>query len=204
VRVKICGITNLEDALLCQKYGADALGFIFYQKSPRYISPEKAAEITAHLSPFITKTGVFVNESAENINRTAETAGLSLVQLHGDESPDFARNIKLPVMKAFRIKEGFDFKLLEQYPGCSFLLDSFDTDAYGGSGQSFDWQLIPEKLRHRIVLAGGVSLENIEKICTDIKPAAVDVSSSLEDAPGIKNHEKVIEFLNRIKGYENC
>jgi len=199
VRVKICGITNLEDALLCQKYNADALGFIFYSKSPRYISPEKAEEIIAGLSPFILKIGVFVNESAGEINRIAGTAGISMIQLHGDESPEFTGKIKYPVLKAFRINSRFDFGLLEQYSNCSFLLDSFQQEVFGGTGRTFDWQLIPERLRHKIILAGGVSLENIEEISREIKPAAVDASSSLEKAPGKKNHAKVKEFLTIVK-----
>ncbi len=199
MRVKICGITNLEDALICQEYGADALGFIFYPKSPRYISPEKAKEIISNLSPFISKIGVFVNESAGEINCIAEAAGLSLVQLHGNESPEFTEKIKYPVLKAFRIDAGFDFGQLGQYSNCSFLLDSFHQEAHGGTGSSFDWQFIPEKLRHKIVLAGGVSLENIQEIYRKIKPAAVDVSSCLEDVPGKKNHAKVKEFLSIIK-----
>jgi len=200
MRVKICGITNLEDALICQKYGADALGFIFYPKSPRYISPEKSAEIIKKLSPFISKIGVFVNESADEVNRIAETAGLSMVQLHGSENPEYTKKIKYPVLKAFRIKDGFDFRQLDQYSDCSFLLDSFSKEAFGGTGQSFDWQLIPENLRNKIVLAGGVSLENIEEIYMETKPAAVDVSSALEDSPGKKSHSKIKKFLTKLKG----
>jgi len=200
VRVKICGITSLEDALICQKYGADALGFIFYPQSPRYISPKNAKEITAALSPFILKIGVFVNESAEKVNQNAETAGLSMIQLHGDESPEFTGKIKYPVLKAFRINAGFDFAQLEHYSNCSFLLDSFRQEVFGGTGHSFDWQLIPEKLKHKIILAGGVSLENVEEIYWKIKPAAVDISSSLEHSPGKKNHTKVKEFLTTVKG----
>ena len=124
VKVKICGITNLEDALLCEELGADAIGFIFYKQSKRYIDPKSAKEITRELLPFTLKVGVFVNEKIENIKSLSDLAGLNIVQLHGDETPNVISEINLPVIKAFRIKKGFDFNILNQFTNCSFLLDN--------------------------------------------------------------------------------
>jgi len=200
VKVKICGITNLEDALLCEELGADAIGFIFYKHSKRYIDPKSAKEITRELLPFTLKVGVFVNEKIENIKSLSDLAGLNIVQLHGDETPNVISEINLPVIKAFRIKKGFDFNILNQFTNCSFLLDSFSTTQYGGTGQKFDWNIIPEEYRSKIILSGGVSSSNIQKIVTEINPYAVDVSSSLEKYPGKKSSEKLKEFFNNLKG----
>lgn len=199
MRIKICGITNLEDALVCQKYGADAIGYIFYPESKRFLEPQKAAEISRQLSPFITKVGVFVNESAQQVNEIAALAGLNAVQLHGEEEPEIIRQINYPVIKSFRVKSGFNFKIVNAYTNCSFLLDTFSDKEYGGTGHSFNWKLIPEALRNKVILAGGISLDNIEFIWNEIKPAAVDLSSSLELAPGKKDHKKIIDLLKKIQ-----
>ena len=198
MKVKICGITNLDDALVCQELGADALGFIFYNKSKRFISTTKAAEIVKNLSPFIMKVGVFVNESPDTINRTASEVKLNAVQLHGDEDPEFLKKIPYQIIKSFRINNGFDFSVLHTYQNAWYLFDSFSEKAYGGTGRSFDWNVIPEGIRSNIILAGGVSSENIEDIYYKIKPAAVDVSSSLELEPGKKDIEKVEQFFKTI------
>lgn len=199
MRIKICGITNLEDALVCQKYGVDAIGYIFYPESKRFIEPQKAAEISRQLSPFITKVGVFVNESAQQVNEITALAGLNAVQLHGEEGPKIIHQINYHVIKGFRVKSDFDFKILNAYTNCSFLLDTFNDKEYGGTGHSFNWQLIPEALRSKVILAGGISLDNIEFIWNEIKPAAVDLSSALELAPGKKDHKKIIDFLKKIQ-----
>ncbi len=199
MRIKICGITNLEDALVCQKCGADAIGYIFYPESKRFLEPQKAAEISRQLSPFITKVGVFVNEAAQRVNEIAALAGLNAVQLHGEEEPEIIRQINYPVIKSFRVKSDFDFKILNAYKNCSFLLDTFNDKEYGGTGHSFNWQLIPEALRSKVILAGGISLDNIEFIWNEIKPAAVDLSSSLELAQGKKDHKKIIDLLKKIQ-----
>jgi phosphoribosylanthranilate isomerase len=202
MKVKICGITNLKDALLCQELGADALGFIFYNKSKRFISADKAAEISKNLSPFIMKVGVFVNESAEVINQITKKVKLNAVQLHGEEEPEFLKMIPLQVIKSFRINNGFDFSILHTYPNAWYLLDSFSETAYGGTGKSFNWDIIPEGIRSNIILAGGVSSVNIEEIYYKIKPAAVDVSSSLETEPGKKDIEKVKQFFKTINHFK--
>lgn len=201
MRIKICGITNLEDALVCQKCGADAIGYIFYPESKRFLEPQKAAEISRQLSPFITKVGVFVNESARQVNEIAALAGLNAVQLHGEEEPEIIRQINYHVIKSFRVKSDFDFKILNAYTNCSFLLDTFSDKEYGGTGHSFNWQLVPEALRNKVILAGGISLDNIEFIWNEIKPAAVDLSSALELYPGKKDQKKIISLLKKIKSF---
>lgn len=199
MKVKICGITNIDDALLCENLGADALGFIFYSKSKRYIKPETVKKnIIKKLSPFTVKIGVFVNESAIHINEIASTLRLNAVQLHGDERPEILKEIDFPVIKSFRISEGFDYSTLSKYQNVSYLLDTFSANEYGGTGKKFDWEKIPIPLRQNIILSGGVSSENIEYIFTQIKPNAVDISSSLELEPGKKDKNKLKEFFNKV------
>ena len=199
MKVKICGITNLEDALLCEELTADALGFIFYEKSKRYVAPETVEQITEQIDAFILKVGVFVNEQPDRINSIAKSAGLNIVQLHGDETPEIISQINLPVIKAFRVNEQFDFETLNNYKNCYYLLDTFSKSEYGGTGKSFDWNLIPTELRSKIILSGGISSSNIQIIKTEINPYAVDVSSSLEEYPGKKSKGKLKEFFNKIR-----
>jgi len=201
VRVKICGITRLEDALICEKLGADAIGYIFYGKSKRYIKPEDSRKISEKLSSFITKVGVFVNESAETINNISKVAGLNAVQLQGDESVEFLKQINVPVIKGFRVDDNFDFGILNTYKDYGMLLDSRSENEYGGTGHTFNWEKIPAEFKHKIILAGGVSSDNIEFIMKEIDPAAVDISSSLEVSPGIKDHNEIIKFINKINDY---
>ena len=198
MQIKICGITNIEDALLCAECGADALGFIFYEKSKRFIKKEQAAEIIKQLPPFIAKVGVFVDESFDTINKTVKETGLNSVQLHGNELPEFAQRFFLPIIKAFRVDNNFDWSKIEDYQNCKILLDAFSQNEMGGTGKSFDWKLIPDGIKKKIILSGGISIDNLEFIFDEIKPAAVDLSSSLESAPGIKDHLKVKEFLNKL------
>jgi len=200
VKVKICGITNIEDALLCEKLGADALGFIFYDKSKRFVSAESASEIIKQLSPFTLKVGVFVNEASEIINSVSKKVGLNIVQLHGDETPQQINEINLPVIKAFRIRNDFNFNILDTYMNCHFLFDTYSSEQYGGTGNTFDWDLIPKHITDKIILSGGISSLNIGKVFAGIKPSAIDVSSSLEEYPGKKSEKKVNEFFNYLKG----
>ncbi len=197
MRIKICGITNIEDARFCEDAGADALGFILYPGSKRYIEPERLKIITAGLGPFMIKVGVFVNETVENVNQIAAECGLSMVQLHGEEDQTYIQKIKLPVIKGFRVTKNFHYDKLENYHNCYFLLDAFSESEYGGSGHTFDWQNIPVTLREKIILAGGITRDNLEQIFTKIKPAAIDLSSSIEKEPGIKDHKKVSELFQR-------
>jgi len=203
MRIKICGITNISDALVCQREGADALGFVFYRGSKRYITPEQAQEIIAGLSPLIMKIGVFVDEPVDAINKIATQLGLNAVQLHGEEPPDYISKIHLPVIKSFRVDPEFDYAKLISYQNCYYLLDSYSAQAYGGTGLRFNWQHIPEQLRQSIILAGGISIDNIELICRDIKPAAIDISSALEEYPGKKDPEKIRQFMNKYQSLNN-
>jgi phosphoribosylanthranilate isomerase len=198
MRIKICGITNYEDAKLCCDLGADALGFIFYEKSKRKISVDDAKEIINKLPAFIGKIGVFVNEDLSIIEKTSKEIKLTGIQLHGDETPEFASLINLPVIKTFRVNSEFDFSFLEKYGRCKFLLDTYSKEEYGGTGQSFNWNVIPTRIRSKIILAGGISIENIEHVFKNIQPEAVDLSSSLEKYPGKKDKIKIKNFFNKI------
>ncbi len=203
LKVKICGITNIEDALLAQQLGADAIGFIFYNKSKRYISPDIAESISKYLSPFTMKIGVFVNESTEEINKISAKVKLNAVQLHGEESPELIEKINLPVIKSFRINDEFNFSILNDYKNVSFLFDAFSKDEYGGTGKTFNWNLIPPELKNKIILSGGISIENVEEVIKKINPAAIDVSSSLEEYPGKKDHQKLKQFFEKVNSLRN-
>ncbi|MBN1302731.1 MAG: phosphoribosylanthranilate isomerase [Melioribacteraceae bacterium] len=196
MRVKICGITNLGDAKLAAEKGADAIGFIFYRHSKRFIAPNDARLIIKKLPAFLVKVGVFVDEGFDEVNSTADKIGLNAVQLHGNETTEYADKISLPVIKAFRVEDGFNFSLLEEFHDCSHLLDGFDKNELGGTGKSFNWDNIPVNLRSKLIIAGGISVDNLEYIITKIKPEAIDLSSSIEDSPGKKNPYKLNELMN--------
>ena len=199
MRVKICGITRAEDAQLCERLGVNALGFIFYPGSPRYIDPDRAKSIISKIGPFTQTVGVFVDESAEHVNSLVAHCGLNMVQLHGAETPEYVSEMIVPVIKAFRVKDDFEYALLDRFREHFLLLDAYAAGGYGGTGKTFDWSRIPKEIRSKLILAGGVSLENIEYIYQHIRPAAVDLSSSLESAPGIKDHEKVRAFMEKVR-----
>jgi phosphoribosylanthranilate isomerase len=203
MRVKICGITNIDDAILSYELGADAIGFIFYEKSKRYIEPEKAKEIIRQIPAFVLKVGVFVNESTDKINNLAKDIKLNLIQLHGNESPKMIADIHLPAIKAFRVSENFDYSTLEQFKNCSFLLDTYNKNEFGGTGQQFNWKNIPSEIKSEIILAGGISENNIEQIYKDVNPYAIDVSSSIEKEPGKKDHKKLKQLFKKIYGIRN-
>lgn len=195
VRVKICGITNLEDALAAVDYGADALGFVFFEKSPRSVLPEEAAEIISHLPPFVTTVGVFVNEVPSTIVRIMEFAGVDVVQLHGDEQPDLC-TLWPRVIKAFRVRDVTDLGTLGHYRTAAMLLDAYSPDAYGGTGQVFNWDIALEAKRYgRIVLSGGLTPENVGSAVERVMPYAVDVSSGVEREKGRKDAEKMRRFI---------
>lgn len=199
IRVKICGITNMEDALSAVDYGADALGFVFFEKSPRYITPDKAREIISRIPPFVTTVGVFVNEEAARINEIMDIAGIDILQLHGDEKPD-ACNICHRVIKAFRVKNLTDLKPLESYRCSAFLLDTYSPESYGGTGQIFNWDIAVEAKRFgRIVLSGGLNPDNIEKAVMYVRPYAVDVSSGIEEQKGKKDLKKMKAFIEKAR-----
>lgn len=201
VRIKICGITNLDDALLAAKLGADALGFIFYPKSPRYVAPNAAREIIAHLPPFVTSVGVFVDEAEAVVRDLAAQAGLDWVQVHGQESPDYCRSLGRRVIKGFRIKDESSLKDLEPFQGAvqAFLLDTYKKGQVGGTGESFDWRLAREAKKYgQIILAGGLTPENVAQAIQVAQPQAVDTASGTEAAPGKKDPAKLRDFFKAV------
>ena len=195
-RIKICGITNPEDALAAVKAGADALGFVFYGESPRYISPENAGPIIATLPPFVTAVGLFVNEEPARINKITEQCGIDLVQLHGEESPEECNRINRRVIKAFRVKDFDSLDRMPDYKVSACLLDAWSPAAHGGTGRTFNWEIAAHAaLSHRIILAGGLTPDNVASAIRAVRPYAVDVSSGVETAPGKKDHEKLTQFI---------
>jgi phosphoribosylanthranilate isomerase len=204
-RVKMCGTTRLEDALAAVRYGVDALGFIFYAKSPRYISPADAAEIIKQLPPLIDRVGVFVNAPKEDVIAAA-AAGLSLLQLHGNESVEYCLDIRrrLPfcsIIKAFRVGEESRREDFTPYNECAdaFLLDTYVQGAKGGTGKVFDWSIIERlKLQRPVFLAGGLSSENVVSAIREVQPFAVDINSGVESQPGIKDHARLAELLQLV------
>jgi len=201
VKVKICGITTPEDARVAVEAGADALGFVFYDKSPRCINPIVAAKIIAAIPPFVQTVGLFVNEETERINWTADFCGLDLVQLHGDESPEDCTAVNRRVVKAFRVQNVTSLESLPLYHVSGYLLDAWSPDAYGGTGQTFNWEMAAAARQYGpIILAGGLTTDNVAEAVTAVHPYALDVSSGVESAPGKKDPEKVREFIRRAKG----
>lgn len=200
IKIKICGITNLDDALAAAEYGADALGFIFYKKSPRYIKPEKAAEIISQLPPFITPVGLFVNEREEKIREVQQHTCIQTIQLHGDETPDFCSRFGERVIKAFQVKDKESIKHLAQYHVGAFLLDSYRDGQRGGTGTTFDWHLaVVAKTFGRIILAGGLTPDNAAEAVKLVQPYAVDIASGVEREPGIKDHSKIKKFITEVR-----
>ena len=200
VKVKICGMTQLKDAAFAVEQGADAVGFIFYNKSPRSVTMKAARDIILKLPPLVDTVGVFVNESFDRINKIANYCGLDLVQLHGEESPVFCRKIQRRVIKAFRVKDLQSIKQLEKYSVSGYLLDTFSDNLHGGTGKIFDWNLaLPAKKMGPVILAGGLTARNILQAIRQARPYGVDVCSGVEKLPGVKDPEKVRAFLKNIR-----
>lgn len=201
-RIKICGITGLSDALAAVQAGADALGFVFYPKSPRHIFPDDAARIIKKLPPFLQVVGLFVNEPPEVVNQVSRRCQLGLVQLHGDESPEYCRKIDQRVIRAFRIRDRDDLKQIAEYRNCGTLLDAWCSAAYGGTGKSFNWGVAAEAVSsgQQVILAGGLTPENVAEAIRQVKPYAVDVSSGVESSPGVKDPEKMLTFIRAARG----
>ncbi len=204
-KVKICGITNIEDALHASECGADALGFILYRRSPRFIDPDRAASIIRELPPFVTTVGVFVDESPETVNTLAREVGFGVVQLHGNESPGECTAVEARVVKAVRIRDTHSLNGLGSYSGVSaFLLDTYRQGVPGGTGESFDWDIAVEAKGYgRIILSGGLNPENIREAVICVRPYGVDVSSGVEIEPGRKDHRKVAEFISRVRSIKD-
>jgi phosphoribosylanthranilate isomerase len=193
--IKICGITRLADALHAIEHGAGALGFVFWPQSPRYIAPERAAEIIAALPPDVDAVGVFVNEPVDSIRAIVAQTGISAIQLHGDETPDYASALGWPVLKAVSVQQAAQ-AVGAWPPETTFLMDAADPVRRGGTGATVDWQQAAAAARRRrVVLAGGLTPDNVATAIGMVRPYGVDVSSGVEDAPGVKNQDKVARFL---------
>ena len=198
VRIKICGITNEADAAAAVRAGADALGFIFYTGSPRYVAPERAAEIVAGLPPFVVPVGVFVNAAAGDVDGICEAAGIQVVQLHGDEPPGFCEALNRPVIKAFRVRDASWKSDAAAYPVGAVLLDTFAEDRYGGTGTTFDWRFV-EDSPHRVILSGGLNPDNVAEAVRSVRPYGVDTGSGVEREPGRKDHGKIRAFIEAAR-----
>jgi phosphoribosylanthranilate isomerase len=200
VKVKVCGMTSLKDALVAVEEGADAVGFIFYKKSPRSVTMKIVREIVLELPPFVDTVGVFVDESAVQINKIADYCNLDIIQLHGDESPTFCKRIRRKVIKAFRVKDMQSVKKISSFQVSGFLLDTFSENLHGGTGKVFDWNLVlPAKKFGPVIMAGGLTPNNVQQAVRQVRPYGVDVCSGVESEPGIKDHKKVRAFLKNAK-----
>jgi phosphoribosylanthranilate isomerase len=200
-KVKICGITNYEDAKAAMDMGADILGFNFYLKSPRYIHPEKAIQIIHKLPAFIDTAGVFVNSSLEETREIASNCQLDWAQLHGDETPEFCRWLaydSVRTMKAIRVKDAEALKEVASYATDAILLDAYDPARYGGTGMSFDWSLLAGDMTRRVFLAGGINPENASA-AVELGVYGIDVCSGIEAKPGKKDHKKMQQLFDNIR-----
>lgn len=203
IQVKICGITSLKDGLMAANYGASALGFIFYKNSPRYIAPQLLKTWISKVPSNLKKVGVFVNKDVDKVNKIAGDLNLDMVQLHGDESPEYCNQMIKPVIKVFKVNNEFDPTVLNDYPVSAFLFDTYKKESYGGTGESFDWQSISNlDTEIPIILSGGLNAENILEGIKVVMPSAVDVNSGVESEPGVKDAEKVKYFFTRLENIE--
>nr|WP_275951034.1 phosphoribosylanthranilate isomerase [Desulfuromonas sp. AOP6] len=199
-RVKICGITSGEDAQVAVRCGADALGFVFYPGSPRCVRPQDVKRIVAGLPPFVTTVGLFVNEEPGRVAKILDMCGLDVAQLHGDEAPATCALPPYRVIKAFRVQDQSSLSILPAYDVSAFLLDSYVAGSYGGTGQRFNWDIAAEAAsRYPVILAGGLTPENVAAAVERVRPYAVDVSSGVECSPGRKDPDKVAAFVRSAK-----
>ena len=198
--VKICGITNIEDALGAVQSGADAIGFNFYPKSPRFIEPEQAALILEELPDSLMKVGVFVDLSAEAVREVCQIVGLDYLQFHGDETPYFCEQFATPYWKAFRLRDEKTLALMEKYQPYAYLVDAYQPGVLGGTGQLADWDLAREAGRlGRLALAGGINPENVTEALAAVEPWCIDVCSGVELEPGKKDHRAMEELIEAVK-----
>lgn len=200
-RIKICGFTNPEDTAVAVALGVDAIGLNFCDASPRYIDIKMAKEILKVVPAFVTSVGLFMDASQDQVERITQQVPLDVLQFHGNESSAYANGFKHPYIKAIGMQDQSDLlEKLGSYENCSgFLLDSHATGAAGGTGQTFDWDIIPTQLRDQIILAGGINPDNVAECITQVKPYAVDVSSGVESAPGKKDQGKMQQFIQEVK-----
>ena len=201
VRIKICGITRIEDALVAAQAGADAIGLVFHAASPRAVEAAQAAAIVRALPPFVTSVGLFVDASEERINEVLSSVPLDLLQFHGDEPDDFCQRFGRPYLKAVRVRPGDDVNALAaRWPGAAgILLDSYKPGVPGGTGETFDWNMIPAERDWPLVLAGGLNADNVRQAVETTAPWAVDVSGGVEASRGIKDGAKINAFIQEVK-----
>ncbi len=199
-RIKICGIKHRDDALKAVEYGADAIGLIFVEKSPRYVSLTEARFIAESIPPFVTLVGLFMNASVEAVCEAIKVVPINLLQFHGDEPAEFCDQFEMPYIKVLRVRENVNVvAFAQEYPNAAgILLDTY-SKAGGGSGQTFDWSLIPEDIPLPLILAGGLNPDNVASAVETVKPYAVDVSSGVESEPAIKDHKKIEQFIKEVQ-----
>jgi len=200
-RVKICGVTRREDALEAAHQGADAIGLVFFARSPRAVQPDQARGIIAGLPPFVTVVGLFVDERPAGVRQVLDALRIDLLQFHGDESPAQCASFGKPFIKAVRMRCGIDLEqVCERYrDAAALLVDTYRPGKAGGTGEVFDWSLIPPRLAHRVILAGGLNPENVEQAVRRVRPYAVDVSGGVESSKGIKDRRKIAAFLRGVR-----
>lgn len=200
-RVKICGITRVQDGLDAVRFGAHAIGLVFYAPSPRAVTPDQARAIVDALPPFVTAVGLFVNADAEAVRATLATVPLQLLQFHGDETPEYCAALGVPYLKAIRVRPGVDLLQYAQqfHVARGLLLDAYVQGVRGGTGATFDWTLIPNSLPLPVVLSGGLDADNVGAAVRAVRPWAVDVSSGVESAKGIKDAAKIEAFMNGVR-----
>jgi phosphoribosylanthranilate isomerase len=203
-KIKICGITNQEDAEAAVHEGADALGFVLYSHSPRYVEPAVAKRIIGRLPPFVLPVGVFVNQDLDTVRHLFDDCGFALAQLHGDESPGFCESLNRPVLRAIRLRDRSSFLALAEFKGRTgvrgFVVDAFSDTAFGGTGHTTDWSLAGEVAKAApILLAGGLTPENVQEAIRRVQPYGVDVSSGVEESPGRKDPDKIRAFIRSVR-----
>jgi phosphoribosylanthranilate isomerase len=198
--IKICGITREADALAAARCGAHAIGLVLYDKSPRHVTPVRAAELMRVLPPFVTSVGLFVDAAADDVRRTLGVARLDLLQFHGEETPAFCRQFGVPYLKAARVRPGLDLLQYarDYHDARALLLDAYVEGTHGGTGATFDWALIPKNLSLPLVLSGGLTPDNVASAIRAVKPWAVDVSSGVESSKGIKSDAKIAAFVTGV------
>ena len=199
-RIKICGLTREEDVDAAVAAGADALGFVFYPPSPRYVTPERAAELARRIPPFVDVVGLFVNEAPATVGAVCERVPINLPQFHGDEDAAYCRQFSRPWLRAARVRPGLDLvEFAGSFPDARGLLFDAFVEGYGGGGHVFDWTLIPQGLPGFLVLSGGLTADNVGDAIARVRPAAVDVSSGVEMGKGIKDHSKIAAFVAAVR-----
>jgi phosphoribosylanthranilate isomerase len=200
-KIKICGITNIDDAVTAANLGADMLGFVFYKKSKRYIEPHKVREIVNELPPSIGRVGVFVDEDADAVRDIAVESGLNMLQFHGDEAAEYCRLFNdYKTIKAFRIKDRLSLKGINAYDVDYYMLDTYSEAAKGGTGKSFDWKIVTDfEFLRPIILSGGLTVETIARAIQEVAPYGVDVSSGVEERPGKKDIKLMTKFIDTVR-----